>query len=173
MNPSNASLDIGLRQQCPERITGTCIICRREGLKINASGLVHRHGPRSNPCGGSHTRSVLILPTNPLSAPIDVIVDDSSPPTSINDGWPLSTITNKIPHPKIHSPILKRIPKGARPEISGLLHKLIQVCVQQPQDSGRWARLLGFASGCLVRPGRGGKGRNLTTQVIHQALTTA
>jgi hypothetical protein len=37
-----------------------------------------------------------------------------------------------------------------------------------PSSSSHWSKLLGFSSNCLAKPSRGGKSRNLTTQIVKQ-----
>ena len=73
-----------------------------------------------------------------------------------------------IQHPARNSSLLKRIPKHARIAASSLLLKLINDVLQHPESTACWSRLLGFALGCLSKPSRGGKSRNLTTAIIKQ-----
>ncbi|HSN24205.1 MAG TPA: hypothetical protein VLS45_08585, partial [Methylomicrobium sp.] len=76
--------------------------------------------------------------------------------------------TDVLAHPQRNSQILKRIPKGARPAAANLLQKLIRDVLQHPSSSSHWSKLLGFSSHCLAKPSRGGKSRNLTTQIVKQ-----
>ena len=56
-NPRQSSSS--LSSQPPRSIessVGTCTVCRRDGIRlINTTGLLWNHGPRENPCAGSHT----------------------------------------------------------------------------------------------------------------------
>ena len=73
-----------------------------------------------------------------------------------------------INHPPRTILILKRIPKGARPAAANLLSKLLREVLQHPLSSSNWIKLLGCSAACLAKPIRGGKSRNLTTQVVKQ-----
>ena len=177
-----------------EASIGTCTICWREN--INTTGLLWNHGPRENPCSGSHThpqvgsihistrvktRLPICTVTNGTAATVDVDSrvtpaspwqmastngDISRPPEHSADPSP-----RYLDHPKQSGVVIKRIPKGARPEIASLLQKLICTTVSDVNNVQNWEKLLGFSSACLVRPGRsgrGGKSRNLTTSIIKQ-----
>jgi len=74
-----------------------------------------------------------------------------------------------ITHPPFCSRILKHIPKGARPAVANLLTKLIVAVLQSPLSSSNWTKLLGFSAACPAKPNRGGKSRNLITQIVTQS----
>jgi len=67
--------------------------------------------------------------------------------------------------------ILKWIPKGARGEAAALLQKLLTRVNTHPSDLTGWRDLLGFPNGCLAKPKRGGKARNLT-KIVLKAIST-
>ncbi len=63
---------------------------------------------------------------------------------------------------------LKRIPKGARGEAAKALLQSITSVLRDPSSKPAWLNLFDFAPSCFVKPGRGGKSRNLTTKIIQQ-----
>ena len=168
--------------------TGTCPLCRRDDIHVvNSTGLLRQHGPRGNECSGSQTQP---YPGTLKQASRGVVKNNacqiSSAPTNINLSTAAGTSTaltvepavtstsvstqqdDAITHPPFCSRILKHIPKGARPAVANLLTKLIVAVLQSPLSSSNWTKLLGFAAACLAKPSRGGKSRNLTTQIVKQ-----
>ena len=80
-----------------------------------------------------------------------------------------ASIVSVVSHPCCNNgDILKRIPKGARSAAANLLSKLIRDVLQHPLSTPSGSKLLGFPSACLAKPSRGGKSRNLTTQIFKQ-----
>jgi len=76
-----------------------------------------------------------------------------------------------IRHPIQDKPMLKRIPKCARPAVSNLLIKLIQNVLSSPSTEASWTKLLYFSTACLAKPDRGGISRSLTTKQIRLYCT--
>ena len=64
-----------------------------------------------------------------------------------------------------HGVTLKHIPKGARARAASSFERRINAVLSKPDDWGAWSRLLSFGA-CLTSPGRGGRRRNLTSQVL-------
>ena len=96
------------------------------------------------------------------TSPADTTPARQLPPVPVS-------IATAVHHPRCNnSIILKRIPKGARPAAAKLLLKLIRDVLQLPTSTSSWSKLLGFSSACLAKPSRGGKSRNLTTQIVKQ-----
>jgi len=122
-------------------------------------GTIHKHGPRNNPCTGS----------DQLPVPDSVQPQQSRQPLQSNTTacWPslVSQTVNSVDrhtateplmqhgsirHPIQDKPILKRIPKGARPAVSNLLIKLIQNVLSSPSTEASWAKLLYFPTACAL-----------------------
>ena len=144
--------------------TGTCPVCRRSGIHVvNTTGLLRNHGPHNNRCNGGRARPLPGTQHPVQNQPI--LASQSQAAAS-----PASSAaqTDVITHPQMNSQILKRIPKGARPAAANLLQKLIRDVLLHPSSSSHWTKLLGFSSNCLAKPSRGGKSRNLTTQIVKQ-----
>jgi hypothetical protein len=153
--------------------SGTCSVCFATRQLHNKDGIIHRHGPRDNPCSGSHllplsqstiTASQLVQATSTSIRPAVFTLSNSA--TVISSGQQSSGDT--VQHPVHCALVLKRIPKNARVHVGNLLQKLINDVLQHPSSLVSWSRLLGFPSACLTKPCRGGKSRNLTTAIINQ-----
>lgn len=152
-------------------------MCHRDGIRIvRTTGLLWRHGPRSNPCTGGNNaplpgshRPVTQTGTQPpLDPTSSAELDDTSADLFDSFHSLPPPAAPSIGHPPRASQILKRIPKGARLDASRVLTGLIRDVVRDTGCGDVWVRLFGFAPCCLARPGRGGKSRNLTTLVIRQ-----
>ena len=165
--------------------SGTCSVCFATRQLHNKDGTIHRHGPRNNPCTGSHqlplshtvqtqktiAASQLVQPLVSLHSHRSNVAESGpscctsgSRPTISDTGPPSSG--DIIEHPVQCASVLKRIPKNARVHVGNLLLKLINDVLQHPSSSVSWSRLLGFPSACLIKPSRGGKSRNLTNEII-------
>ena len=150
--------------------TGGCPVCGRGGIHVvNATGLLHIHGPHKNRCKGSGSRPLAGFQHATSSQSHSTRVDLSAeiPPSVVNSTSTPSDV-DAVNHPPRNLHILKRIPKGARPAATNLLQKLINDVVLHPMSSESWSKLFGFSSACFVKPLRGGKSRNLTTSIVKQ-----
>jgi len=152
--------------------TGECQVCHRQGITIiRATGLLWRHGPRANQCDGSNE-----LPVQGSMRTVPSFSDQasSSAPTADDSLTDLLTSVRvhrsalPIQHPPLGVSVLKRLPKGARIAASSLLTRLIRDLLKDTECTKAWVRLLGFASSCFARPGRGGRSHNLTTLITRQ-----
>ena len=164
--------------------SGTCSVCFATRQLHNKDGTIHIHGPRDNPCAGSHlpplsqsihtqqsiSVSQMVQPVSfhsqvGVSTIIASSVSTTSTPLPAVETKPSSPASDVVKHPP-HMQILKRIPKGARPAAASLLQKLLKDVVLHPTSTTSWSKLLAFSSSCLVKPNRGGKTRNLTTSIV-------
>ena len=169
--------------------SGTCPICRKTCAVVGSTGLLHAHGPRGQQCPGS--RKPRAPGSRPHSSGSSFSAQPgagsqsqrpTSPPNSLDESsadlfssFQASPVSAAAPpahvpigHPSIDVPILKRIPKGARPEASRVLLGLLRDIERDSEDSASWTRLFDFAPTCLRQPGHGGKSRNLTTSIKKQ-----
>ena len=145
-------------------------MCGRGGIHVvNATGLLHTHGPHKNRCKGSGSRPLAGFQHATSSQSHSTRVDLSAeiPPSVVNSTSTPSDV-DAVNYPPRNLHILKRIPKGARPAATNLLQKLINDVVLHPMSSESWSKLFGFSSACFVKPLRGGKSRNLTTSIVKQ-----
>lgn len=162
--------------------SGTCRVCFATRQLHMKDGTVHNHGPRSKLCSGSHqpplSDSVQLRQSTPATVVTMVTTAaTSAAPEVATPTRQLPSVPGAVPvlidtvvsHPRCNnSDILKRIPKGARSAAANLLLKLIRDVLQHPLSTTSWSKLLGFSSACLAKPRRGGKSRNLTTQIVKQ-----
>ena len=168
---------------------GTCSVCFATRQLHMKDGTIHKHGPRNNPCSGSHQ-----LPlsdsvcrgsrSNPFSGSQQLVSSQSltaqpsqaattyaqtAAPASLPSEVSITATSPSQNDVQVHPPrrqILKRIPKGARPAAANLLQKLISDVLMHPSSSSSWSRLLGFSASCLVKPTRGGRSHNSKTLVL-------
>ena len=151
--------------------SGTCPLCRRADIKVvRSTGLLRRHGPHNNPCDGHNhapvpgsLRSVALTVVTSSAAVAAPSLNDTS-----TDLFSDTSSTPPISHPVIQGPILKRLPKGVRPDACRVLQQLIESVISDMNNREHWIRLFSYAPSCFSRPGRGGKSRNLTTLVKRQ-----
>jgi hypothetical protein len=152
-----------------------CFATRQLHIK---DGTIHKHGPRDDPCSGSHQPPLpdSVRPAN-IRSDLQSTSSDSPPASTTNvasvtvttsTSHEASPAADSIQHPVRSGPILQRIPKNARVHVGNLALKLINDVIQHPSSATCWSRLLGFPSACLAKPSRGGKSRNLTTAIINQ-----
>ena len=161
--------------------TGSCTVCSRSGIRIiSTSGLLWKHGPRSGQCAGSYTRPVLGSIQASSYDPNSQLSQQLQDPTSADDQVDVnvtvpSTADNNSPHQLLpvssnRTKIVKRIPKGARPQVSMALQNVVNDIVRHPSAIDKWRKLFFFTSNCLRRPNRGGRSRNLTTLITKQTI---
>ena len=164
---------------------GTCSVCFATRQLHNKDGTIHRHGPRNNPCTGSHqlplscsVQTQQTVNASQLVKPVASFPSHLSQAAVIKPACPISVLTasdrptvplsDTIQHPVQCESVLKRIPKNARAHVGNLLLKLLNDILQHPLSSVSWSRLLCFPTACLTKPCRGGKSRNLTSEIIKQ-----
>jgi len=83
-------------------------------------------------------------------------------------GLEVSRMNPQLLPPTRPAKTLKWVPKGARRAAASLLHHLLTDVTSKPECVVGWTRLLGFTSGCLRMPERGGKNRNFTAAVLQR-----
>ena len=158
--------------------TGTCSVCLRPGITmIKSSGLLRVHWVNGDRCAGHHQPpqpgSVLArAPPNTTSGQ-DATCSSHDATTDTQNSSQITSPTataQPIDHPPRAPPILKRILRGARVAASKQLELLLRDVSKNLDNSALWERLFSFAPVCFVRPGRGGKSRNLTRLVKNQIL---
>ena len=97
-------------------------------------------------------------------------LQSSSLPNSTS--LPPSTSTTPSPpftHPSVNQPIIKHIPKSARPACCSALSSLLLNVTRSPDDLNAWSNLFNFGSNTLFKPSRGGKRHNLTSIIKKRA----
>jgi hypothetical protein len=144
-----------LSQQC-NKANGSCSVCYATHQLHHADGTVHLHGPRNNRCPGSNKPPASLATTQPVtcSLPDDFL--------RIADTGPRRT-TCVFSHPHITGPVVKHIPKSARPACASALNNVIKNIVHNVNDLTSWNHLLQFAASVLRKPPRSGNTETLTS----------
>ena len=157
-----------------DKATGTCPICQVSSIRLTRAGLLYNHGPRGSQCPGVGSKplgvgsgSILLAPitafsqTQSASPNLATPNNHSTPTTSSNTGpSPLLSLLKALP------PMIKWIPRSARPHCSSLLTKIITNVVSRPNLVLNWEYLLLFGRIILSRPSQGGSRRNLTNILV-------
>ena len=143
---------------------GLCGVCFEERKLHHKNGMVHRHGPRDNPCSGSNKPPMMgpCLPPQPATAPDGTQLDTPGPPLA-DPGSP--HMPELIPHPYLQNKLIKHIPKAARHGLCGLLTSVIDRILLEPDSPLLWQQLLSFGALTLTQPTRGGRRHNLTSKI--------
>ena len=134
--------------------TGTCAVCWATFKIQRATGRLHKHGHRNNPCPGSDTLPV--TSTNHACHPA-VAPSHSQASASAGDGSALS-------HPP-WVPLVNRIPRAAKASSGALLLQILRKIIEKPNDKVAWHELLHFGPVILAKPKRGGSKRNLSNVI--------
>jgi hypothetical protein len=167
--------------------SGVCSVCKAVRQLHLKDNTVHRHGPRNNPCAGSDkppltmsnvppgqrpaTPTVLNAPAGPLSPTLTVSnipagqpaaapIMPNSPPaqptvSSTSSGQPYFSYARPT------APLLKHIPRSARPACCTHFSKTLRCVTSHPDDLTAWRNLLESGMKLLSIPHRGGKRHNL------------
>ena len=139
---------------------GTCSVCWSTFKLQRATGHIHRHGRRDNPCLGSDRPPACSSTSQPFPGTAQ---QQSNLLGSANDG----TVSGQrssvrgLSHPPWVRPV-SRIPRAARASCRDLLTHIISKLVRDPNDKPAWKQLLLFCPIILAKPKRGGARRNLS-----------
>ena len=159
--------------QTANKQKGVCNVCKAVRQLHNLDGTIHLHGPRGNPCAGSHKAPYFIVDT-PSSLPsFTSIVSDSQPlqprSSDFTSDERLSIITPS--HPVLLGSVVKHIPKSARSHCAAQLKNTIDTVVQHPDSVDAWITLLNFGNVMLLAPPRSGRKHNLTSVLKQRSAT--
>ena len=148
--------------------SGVCCVCRATRQLHHKDGLVHRHGPRDNPCPGSH-KPPLSLVHNINSALQAQSPASGSQHNFIGPNTSVASVSAASQHTVVWSPadvpIIKHIPKSARPACAAHLAKLLRQVTARPSIVDNWLAVLNWSQSILVTPKRGGKRHNLVSLI--------
>ena len=131
--------------QDANKSSGLCSVCRATRQLHLKDGTLHRHGPRDNPCPGSNKLPLSILQNLPGPS------GQSQPSVSASGSQPVppaqsSSNTQSVSWSPPSSPLIKHIPKSARPACASHLAKLLRAVIAQQGISKNWLAVikLGF-----------------------------
>ena len=145
--------------------SGLCSICRATRQLHNKDGTVHKHGPRDNPCPGSNKPPLSTSQTLPGpsgQSQQSVLPTDSQPVPAAHSS---SNTQQSVSWSPASSPLIKHIPKSARPTCASHLAKLLRGVTAQPSVAKNWLAVLKWGSSILAVPKRAGKRHNVTSVI--------
>ena len=131
-----------------------------------ATGQIHKHGSRRNPCPGSGKPAAVVQTSQPLFSQSQQAVGLGA--TAANSSVPASqsasVAADELSHPQWKT-LVSRIPRAARPACRELLTQILRRIVSSPNDKSAWRELLHFGPVILAKPKRGGVNRNLSNVI--------
>ena len=158
---------------------GLCSVCKSQHRVHGTESLIYRHGPHDRPCPGSGRPA--LAQNQSVGQTVDqpnATGSSQSQPTIFNQpvGPPLDhnqgPLGQAIDHPPCSGPIIKNIPKAARPACCSQLFSLLQKVLKDPNDLDCWSNLLSFGPTVLAKPSRAGKKHNnIANQIIKRCGT--
>jgi hypothetical protein len=146
---------------------GVCSVCFATRQLHIKDGTVHQHGPRNNPCLGSNLPPVEQAPAR--LEPVDQPSQTTQASVSCNGTDNIQLEDTALPtarlitHPSYTGPIIKNIPRSARPHIATELTTTINNVIHNPDNPSNWSYLLAFSSTMLFAPSRTGRRHNLAS----------
>ena len=101
-----ASNDTVSPSQSQQKAKGICGVCFSEWKLHHKNGLVHRHGPRNNPCPGSHRLPLVGSPLPPSSDRAPQQTLHGTPGPLVDDAG-IVPEQDLVPHPSLQVILLK------------------------------------------------------------------
>ena len=153
--------------------SGLCSVCRATRQLHLKDGTVHKHGPRENPCSGSHKPPVGHADasnsrvTGAASATAVQAVTSAASASDTTTVAVASSQTTPSQHQwcPTDCTIIKHIPKSARPLCASHLSSVLRAIVAKPGDYNNWLAMFNWSSTILQPPKRGGKRHNLSNTI--------
>ena len=142
--------------QSSNKSSGRCSVCLATHQLHLSNGLVHQHGPRNQPCSGSHQ------PPAPASSLPDNICSSQSTDIDVSP--------TLIQHPHISGPIIKHIPKSARNVCAILLSDILQQIIHDCNNVNAWSLLLNFGAVVLAKPSSSDQHTSLSTIIKKRVI---
>jgi len=159
--------------------SGICRVCHATRQLHLRDGTVHKHGPRNNPCPGSHQLPLVVSsqsqtgsasvtsplpPEPPASGHSSILVSNPTPALPV-----VSIVSNEVPGSSVWSPVysglIKHIPRSARPACASHLASLLRAAALHPEVSDNWLAIFDWSGSILLPPKRGGKRHNLASTI--------
>ena len=153
---------------------GTCSVCWSTFKVQRATGHIHRHGHRNNPCPGSDQPPASVSAAQPSSYQSQQQANTPGAATSNStSATPTSSDTRageRLSHPP-WTTLVNRIPRAARPACRQLLTQIIRKIVSTPNDKAAFKELVHFGPVILAKPKRSGANRNMSN-IINKRVAT-
>ena len=125
-------------------------------------GTVHRHGPRNQPCPGSHRLPLGLSSTSPSDSSTSAMTTTTSVNVTVNHVTSSETRQDVVWAPGSQG-LIKFIPKSARSTCAKYLSSLLRKIAESAGTSSHWIDLVNWGQTILALPKRGGKKQNFTT----------
>jgi hypothetical protein len=167
---------------------GICSVCFATRQLHVKDGTIHQHGPRLNPCTGSNLPPVHRTSPHtdsPSSGSQSIQQTSISGPSTTAEALHISTSNTSaanivdsvttmrhISHSSYSGPIIKHIPRSARPHITTELVNTINQVISNPEDPSVWSSLLEFGPAMLHAPPRTGRRHNLATVLMKRSTSS-
>ena len=171
---------------------GTCSVCNETHQLHLRGNTVHQHGPRAARCSGSNkpplsprfasqvgssvatspvpqldnasfSQPPSVTPSNPTLSFAAAYVNTTS---TQNKGFPLLSAN----HPVLKCPIIKHIPKSARPACCSALAEILTSIQRNKSDHSAWVKLFEFCPSILCIPPKSGSTTSVSS-IIKDRLT--
>ena len=159
--------------QDANKASGSCSVCLATRQLHIRDGTVHRHGPRDNPCPGSHKP-----PLTDSKGSISQAVSSDAPasvarPTSSSAAADVGRAQSVPPHLWLPGGVvpIKHIPKSARATCASHLATLLRSVVSNPRCVTNWVGLFNWTGTVLHPPKRGGRRHNLSATIKDRIST--
>ena len=154
--------------QTANKANGVCSVCHATRQLHMKDGTVHRHGPRSQPCPGSHKPP--LGPSIASATGLDGVA--VAPPTlstaTSPQGSDAAATDQSYDHFDWSPPdaaSIRHIPKAARPACAAHLASILRQVVKHPESQTHWKAVLNWSGSVLFPAKRGGKRHNLTATI--------
>lgn len=154
-------------QKAPKEM-GSCSVCWSTFRVQRATGLIHKHGSRRNPCPGSGQPPSVVQTSQPLfpsqsqQSVGTTAAASSNISTSVSQS--VTVDDDELSHPQWKT-LVSRIPRAARSACRELITQILRRIVSAPNDKSAWKELLHFGPIILAKPKRGGVNRNLSNVI--------
>ena len=167
--------------------SGTCKVCLAVRQLHNKDGTVHKHGPRDNPCPGSHQpplsgsehsqitqaaacNSAALSPSLLLYRSTTESTNQANSFNEPHTAIQSSQSPGKFPFWALSGcPMIKHIPKAARFVCATHLAGLLRKVADNPANLKAWKNVLTWSCRVLGSLKRGGK-RHKTASIVKQRV---
>lgn len=138
--------------QDANKSSGVCSVCHVTRQLHLRDGTVHNHGPRDNPCPGSHR-----LPLDPTSQGRPTLSQQpvgSGASTNAPGGHPVQPDGQSVgvAWSPVDWGLTKHIPKSARAACAGHLAGLLRKTVTHPEVADNWLAVFNWGGTILSVP---------------------
>ena len=153
-----------LSQQA-NKCSGVCSVCHATFQLHLRDGLVHRHGPRSNPCPGSQQPPLGPSVQTASRASSGQLAPARAARSDSCQTLPVDAAPGLLSFTPVDFGIIKHIPKSVRASCASHLSGLLNSVVSDPGNLSHWQAVLHWGQVILVAPKRGGRRHNVASNI--------